>query len=605
MSKRLITALALSTCAVVTWAASQDPGAFKSDGITVIPEMFRSAGGLTASTSAQTLAVPASLSGQVFVDCSATTAGDGSSSSQPINSLAALNTVIQPGTTILFRRGVRCTGQFRTQGSGTFQNPIRVAAYGTGNQRPIIDGAGISGLYAGGAAVLLRNQEYWQISDLEVVNQATTLGFRNGILVLLDNFVNGTDGSGRQQGVGRGIYIDNVYVHDVSGGAGSTEDESKSSNGIQFAVIGTSVPNWFDDIRVTNSRISKVDRSGLVTFSQQKCRTYFTCQANTSGTAPFNAWRPFTRVYFGRNQIDQIGGDGIVIRVSSGALVQDNRVFDIALRDWSLNGSSVGVWAINSNNTEFSFNEVFRVRKLANNFDATAFDADYSNFGVLFKQNYSHDNEGGFMLLCGECASGTRTTGVLVRDNISINDGTVAGRLISAIGAGYRNASNVIVEGAEFLGNSFYLPRTTSLGIIERKIATTSVAFKNNIVYSTAALTPFKGESNSISVAWDSNIFFGMASSVAPANSRSLFVSPAWVGPLPTTAPTGYAGLTAYRNYELLAAFRLSDTSPALQRGAKVYSSSVGDFFGGTKRPTRCEPDIGAHQKTVATPECI
>lgn len=605
MSKRLIVALALSSCAFATWAASQSPDALGSDPITVIPELFQSVSALATNASTQTLSAPASLSGQVFVDCSAPTGGNGSSSSQPINSLATLDTVIQPGTTIFFRRGVRCTGQFRTQGSGTFQSPIRVAAYGTGTQRPIIDGAGISGLYAGGAAVLLRNQEYWRISDLEVINQAPTLGFRNGILVLLDNFVNGTDASGRPQGVGRGIYIDNVYVHDVSGGAGATEDESKSSNGIQFAVIGTDVPNWFDDIRVSNSRVSKVDRSGLVTFSRQRCRAFFTCQANTSGTAPFNAWRPFTRVYFGRNQIDQIGGDGIVVRVSSGALVQDNRVFDIAIRDWTLNGSSVGVWAINSNNTEFSFNEVFRVRKLANNFDGTAFDADYSNIGVLFKQNYSHDNEGGFMLLCGECASGTRTTGVLIRDNISIDDGTVAARLISANGAGRRDASGTIVEGAEFLGNSFYLPRTTSLGIIERKIANNGVAFKNNIVYSTATLTPFKGDSSSISVAWDSNIFFGMASAAAPANSRSLFVSPAWVGPLPTTAPTGYSGLSAYRNYELLAAFRLSDGSPALSRGAMVYTSNVGDFFGGNKRPTRCEPDIGAHQKTIATADCL
>jgi hypothetical protein len=604
MSKRIAIGLGLCTLAVAGLAASRETKPLEAIGITIIPQMFGDTSGALASTSVQALSTPASLSGQVFVDCSAATAGDGSSG-QPLNSLAQLDTVIQPGTSIFFRRGVRCTGQFRSQGSGTFSNPIRVAAYGNGTQRPIIDGNGITGLYAAGAAVLLRNQEYWRITDLEVVNQAATQGLRNGILILLDNYINGSDQAGRAQGVARGIYIDNVYVHDVSGGAGANEDQSKSSNGIQFAVIGTDVPNWFDDIKVTNSRISKVDRSGLVTFSQQKCRQYFTCQPNQNGLAPFNAWRPFTRVFFGRNQIDQIGGDGIVIRVSSGALVQDNRVFDIATKDWTFNGSSVGVWAINSNNTEFSFNEVFRVRKLSTNNDGTAFDADYSNFGLLFKQNYSHDNEGGFMLLCGECGAGTRTVGVLIRDNISINDGTTAARLISAVGAGYRDSTGTIVEGAELIGNSFFVPRTSSLGIIERKVTTTSISFKNNIVYSTSTLTPFKGDSSSISVAWDSNIFFGMAPAVAPANSQSVFSSPAWVGPLPSVAPTGYAGLSAYRNYELLAAFRLGDGSPALSRGAKVYSTNVGDFFGGNKRPTKCNPDIGAHQRTIVTAECL
>lgn len=600
----LIVALSLGSVSAFVLTATDISGT--NTELVIVPSVTSNAPASAPTLAAATTA-PTSLSGTVYVDCSASVQGDGSSQS-PFNSVSPLNVVAQPGTSILFRRGARCYGQLLTKGSGTSANPIRIAAYGTGTARPIIDGNGVSGLYAAGAAVLLNNQEYWRIDDIEVVNRASATGIRNGILVLLNDFSNGVDANGRPQGVGRGIYINNVYVHDVTGGGGTDETQSKSSAGIQFAVIGTGLPNWFDDIQVSNSRVSNVDRTGLMTYSEQKCRAYFLCQPNLSGSAPFNAWKPSTRILFKRNQIDNIGGDGIVIRVASGALVQDSEVFDVALKTWANNGSSVGVWAINSDNTEFSFNEVYRVRKLAGNNDGTAFDADFTNSGILFKQNYSHDNEGGFMLLCGSCGeprAATRSTGIVVRDNISINDGAVSGRLIFAVGAGYRDTDNSIKERASFIGNDFYITRTAPIGIFSRSSYSTFVTFKNNILYSSGTITPYTAAAGSIDVDWDRNIFVGMAAASAP--NGSLLVDPGWAGPLPSNgvAPTGYAGLLNYRRYSLLNGFRLGAGSQALSQGALVYTANVGDFFGGTKRPTRCRPDIGAHQATIASADCL
>lgn len=543
-------------------------------------------------------AVLPALAGSIYVDCSSPSPGDGGLGS-PFNSLAALKTTILPGATIYFKRGVRCIGQFSTYGSGTAENPIRVTAYGAGTAFPIIDGNGVAGKNELGSAVYLLNQEYWRISDIEVTNNAATISTRNGIAILLRDFVNGTGTDGKPQGAAREIHLKNVYVHDVAGGGGTTP---KDSNGIQFGVAGTGVANWFDGISVTDSRVSDVGREGLVTITVQKCRQYMDCSPNDPGNPVLNQWRPQRNVVFKRNIIENIRGDGIVIRASTGALVQDNIGRNLATQSWP-DAASAGFWAINSDNTEFSFNEVSGTKKTVGNNDGTAFDADYTNFGIIFKQNYTHDNEGGFMLLCGSCG-GSRNTGVVVRDNISVNDGNTAKRLIYAAGSGYKDASGNAINGAEFYGNTFYLPTTSSFAILDVSNGTNAVKFRNNIIYTHGPLSTARGTTANLYPTWANNIFHGMDAAAVPAGSNSLLVNPQFAGVLPTSGPwpTDYA---PSRNHAQLGIFKLANWSPARQAGALIYSTSTGDFFGGTLRPRYCAPDIGAHQATVAAPGCL
>ena len=95
-----------------------------------------------------------------YVDCSATSNGDGSSGS-PWNALAAItNTIFSSGDSILLKRSTSCSGAVWPKGSGTSRAPITLSAYGTG-ARPIISAG--SSQYA----IKLFNQEYWKIESLE------------------------------------------------------------------------------------------------------------------------------------------------------------------------------------------------------------------------------------------------------------------------------------------------------------------------------------------------------------------------------------------------------------------------------------------------------
>ena len=103
-----------------------------------------------------------------FVDCSIAVAGDGSRLA-PWNSLAAAQAHdFAPGDRIALARGTVCHGSFAPQGSGAEGNNIRLTAYGQG-QRPRIVATGKDR-----QALLLFNQEYWQIDSLDLTDKDLT-----------------------------------------------------------------------------------------------------------------------------------------------------------------------------------------------------------------------------------------------------------------------------------------------------------------------------------------------------------------------------------------------------------------------------------------------
>ena len=126
---------------------------------------------LACAAVALTPATPAHAAGSAYyVDCSAASNGTGTSSS-PWNSLAGPNaTTFAPGDQLLFKRGTTCAGLLHPLGSGSAAGgSITMSAYGTG-ALPVIAGGG------GTDAIYLYNQEYWEISDLEVTNTGAVTG---------------------------------------------------------------------------------------------------------------------------------------------------------------------------------------------------------------------------------------------------------------------------------------------------------------------------------------------------------------------------------------------------------------------------------------------
>jgi len=314
-------------------------------------------------------------------------------------SLAKVNGfTFQPGDRLLLKAGSSWTGQLHPQGSGSATNWIMLDRYGEG-PKPIIHGGGIAG-----GAVLLENQQYWSIRNLEVSNQGSPVPKKMGILI-------------RNNAVGTlsGIEVKECDIHDVVGDLTEYRD-GKESGGIVFYinVANPSLPSNWDDIRIENNTLRDVTQNGILMQSQWLNKS----NDPNSSWKGHGAYTTSTDIHIAGNRLDRIGGDGIILWCAKGAIVERN--FVRQSNNNSVKQGHAAVWPYFCEDVVFQFNEVCETKT---NFDGMAFDFDNSNQRCIYQYNYSHDNEGGFLNMCCD----GNANGNIARYNISQNDGCLAG----------------------------------------------------------------------------------------------------------------------------------------------------------------------------------
>lgn len=322
-----------------------------------------------------------------YVDASAgDDSGPGNSAGAPWRTLAKISaTEFKADDRILLHAGRVWSEQLQLRSSGSEGAPILVDRYGSG-PRPRIEGNGNSE-----DAVLLRNVQQIEVHNLEITNHGATPGVRRGVHIVLDNF-----------GTAQHIVMAGLYIHDVNG-----TNEKKDNGGIIFRTNGNVMPSRFDDLRIENNIVWKADRSAI---------------AGDSYHWPRNRWFPSLHVVIRGNYVDDIGGDGIVPWATDGAVVE----YNIARRCNQRAGAfNAGIWQWSTDNTLLQWNEASFTGDTR---DGEGFDSDYNSHGTVFQYNYSHDNEGGFMLICSpgqrNMEQNIGNTGTIVRRNISHNDRT-------------------------------------------------------------------------------------------------------------------------------------------------------------------------------------
>jgi hypothetical protein len=188
--------------------------------------------------------------------------------------------------------------------------------------------------------------------------------------------------------------------------------------------------------------------------------------------------------------------------------------------------------------------------------DGQGLDIDEANTGTVYQYNYSHDNEGGFILLCN--GSGSTSADNVVRYNISQNDG---GQLFDMVCA---RTSNTQIHN-----NTFYLSEPVDIVNNANGSTGADVAFSNNIFH---VATPEAAYVNAGSLAFDSN---------------KLTADPELTAPGTATSRTDTDG------------YRLRAGSPALANGKVMASPGTRDYFG-NQVTAGCVPDRGAHQLSTS-----
>lgn len=313
-----------------------------------------------------------------------------------------------PGDKILIKAGSVFNGidaELTFKGSGSKGKNITVSTYGEG-ARPRLNGEGkLTNV------VSLYNQEYITIEGLEITNLHPEYNGEFGLNTNNNRQVNlrGVNVSAKDFGIVNSIHIKDLYIHDVNGNL-----SSKWNGGIFFDIKATveggkleGIPTKYDDILIEGCTIERVDRSAIKLIDSDWANQSL---INKPGV-PIH-WYPSTNVVVRGNTMDMIGGDGITVRDTDGALIEYNLARDCRYQD---TGYNAGIWPFQASNTVIQYNEVSRTHGTQ---DGQGFDTDHLSSYSVMQYNYSHDNFGGFMLIM----NGFPHTGPTIRYNISQND---------------------------------------------------------------------------------------------------------------------------------------------------------------------------------------
>ncbi len=317
---------------------------------------------------------------------------NGVSQASPWKSFINLkNLKLQAGDSVLLKRGSTFYHSLEIIAQGTEDNPVYCGSYGDESLNlPVINGEGKKRY-----ALLIKNSSHCLITNWEITNQGEQReAFRVGVYILAEDY-----------GESRNITLQNLLVRNVNGSLVKNEG---GGGGIFWENKGEKIKSRFIGLTINNCKIYNSGRNGIY----------------SSGYAGRNNWFPSLGVVISHNLIEGVPGDGIVPIGCDGALIEYN-VMRNCPDVLSADEAAAGIWPWSCDNTVIQFNEVSGHNA---KWDGQGFDADYNCRNTIIQYNYSHDNAGGFLLVCNDGNSlgkpwNKGTLNTTVRYNISVNDG--------------------------------------------------------------------------------------------------------------------------------------------------------------------------------------
>ena len=462
-------------------------------------------------------------------------------------------TKFRPGDKVLFRAGCEWEGQLELKGSGSKDAPIQINRYGKG-ENPAIHGMGEKQ-----HTLLLYNVEYWEVRNLEITNtgQQREAG-RSGVVVSAHDF-----------GDCHHIVLDSLEVHHINGSLAKNEG---GGSAISWINGGEHTKTRFVGLIISNSHLHHCERNGIISWG-------YTNRKN---------WHPSVGVVIRNNLLEQIPGDGIVPIGTDSALIEYN-VMRNSPDILSQEEAAAGIWPWSADNTLIQFNEVSGHKA---KWDGQGFDADWNCQNTIIQYNYSHDNYGGFLLVCNDGNSiysdqNIGTTNTIIRYNISVNDGI---RPYETKWKGKFSPTIHItgpVDNTKIYNNVFIIPEKTT-EYIDRTIVEMDnwggpwpfqTLFANNIFYvEEKADFVFKEDQQT---QFSHNCFYGDFENL-PADPYAIFQNPDFVNELARGA-----------GFEHLRNFMLKASSPLIGKGIKVATEDIKDF---AQSEVNVPPSVGSFE---------
>lgn len=423
---------------------------------------------------------------------------------------------------------------------GTAENPIIIDMYdgdvvgAEAGERPRIKGNGKNSFEYQGNQISyglhIKNASHVQVNNVEISNQGDTRKLSVGLCV---------EAAGC--GVMQGVHINNVYIHDVNG---TYEEKTLPNGGLYYVVSDHSNNTRFDDIQVVNNIVKRVSRTGISVGMTSSTDLW----DGHGGIIPQEVLDAYghTNVLIRNNYVEEAGGDAIVPMFSIKPVIEYNISNGASQSTKHTSMYNAGIWPWRCEDAVFQYNECYGTIL---NGDGQAYDCDWSR-GTIYQYNYSHDNEGGFILICQ-----SEVLDSIVRYNISQNDQ----RCLFL-------TSNT--HNADVYNNTFYIGEGLDTEVVEDVGGVATL--KNNIFYNLGTSTTTTWGRN---FSYENNLYYGYDST--PEDSRKIIADPMFTDP--GTGGTGVLGDSAI---DTLGGYRLQEDSPAIDAGLEIENNGGRDYFG-------------------------
>ncbi len=476
-------------------------------------------------------------------------AANGTSTSTAWKTLSKVNgKTFIAGDTILFKSGCTWTGTLSPKGSGNASAPIVIDVYG-GPAQPIIDGNGANG--TGTAAVYFNNQQYWELNNLEIVNDGASGADRRGVYITASNF-----------GMINHWVLKNLSIHNVKGLIGNTDTEKKTG-GIGIVVTGETIPTRFDDILIDGCTIAYCDNEGF--FSDGVARTDYPKTA---------AWmnRRFTNVRISNNIFHHISKNAMLLRLFDGGVVEHNLFYNTAT---GTTGNTICTMCCDGTVCQYNEGYLNQASLQGGNFgDGSLYDADLRSPNTIWQYSYSHDNSHGLFWVC----TVQQDSGIICRYNISQND---KGNIFCL---NYPDSSIYIYNNTVYLSGfqNQYIISERNNGSPQYGTRRTYY-FYNNIIFNNNNLATYLFQSANYTRTIDYNIFYSINPSSEPADAHKLTTDPKLVNPSSGVSLTSVDG------------YKLQLGSPAIGSGKVIPNNGGKDYWGYSVSPVSA-PSRGAHE---------
>lgn len=375
---------------------------------------------------------------------------------------------------MLLKRGCVFEGHLKIKNSGCELSPIIISSFGRGFEKPVIrtsDGSEYSIKIEG---------EYVTVNGIELTNQRG----RYGIYII--NML---------RGAARGVTVSNCYIHDVWTLNEVEKNDINTPRGHRYrpaaswehAAAGISVdtnkeaPAWYENLRIENNVVCTVNRTGIWLGGQwfNRFKNSFPWVVNKAEGMD-DPWYPHRDVYIGHNIVDHAYGDGIIGIGCVNLLMEHNKGYYANCRS-RIGSCNAGLWSMCCDGALIQYNEV-AYTGLEFGGDGEGFDIDNCSRNTVVQYNYSHDNAGGFMLICNiTCNNKESHCHNIVRNNLSVNDATEKDAAIF-------NFTGVMYD-VYLLNNTVYTERENRFKLFQvsdygNKGIAQDVTVANNIFYS-------------------------------------------------------------------------------------------------------------------------